>query len=172
MADPYMAEIRVFGYVFPPRGWAFCNGQLMTISQNTALFSILGTRFGGDGRVNFALPDMRGRMPMNWGDGRGLSPRDIGEPGGVEGVQLRLAEIPNHPHQWKPSTRPANQPIPAISRSYASSDPNAYAASAVNVTMAPQTVGMSGDNVPHSNLQPSLAINFCIALEGIYPPRQ
>lgn len=171
MSDPFIAEIRMFGFNFPPRGWATCDGQLMSISQNTALFSIIGTTFGGDGRSTFALPDLRDRMPMHAGQGRGLSPRYVGERGGAASVSLRDTEMPSHQHAWKPSTEPANLKIPSPSRSFAASNPDAYAPGAPAATMAPQTITVTGQGLPHTNIQPSLCLLFCIALEGFYPQR-
>lgn len=171
MADPFMGEIRVFGFKFPPRGWAFCNGQLLTIQQNTAMFSLLGTTWGGDGRTTFALPDLQGRMPIGSGDGPGLSPRDLGESDGGEGVQLVLGEMPSHPHDWKPSIEAALLNAPSPVRSYAASVPNAYQPGTADINMAPQTIGMTGQSLPHLNIQPSLAISFCIALQGVFPKR-
>jgi microcystin-dependent protein len=171
MADPFIGEIRVFGFKFPPRGWAFCAGQLMSIQQNTALFAILGTYYGGDGRTNFALPDLQGRMAKGAGQGRGLPPYEIGQRAGGEGVQLVLDQIPSHTHSWRVTIEGANYKIPAPNRSFASSDTNAYAAVAPDAPMAAQTVGMTGQHLPHNNIQPSLVINYCIAIEGVYPKR-
>lgn len=171
MSDPFIGEIRVFGFAFPPRGWAFCAGQLMSISQNTALFSILGTFYGGNGSTTFALPDLQGRMAKGAGQGRGLSAYQIGQQDGGEGVQLRVEEMASHTHDWKPSIEGANYTIPAPNRSFAASDTNAYATVAPLVPMAPQTVGMTGQFLPHNNIQPSLVISYCIALQGVFPKR-
>jgi microcystin-dependent protein len=171
MSDPFTGEIRVFGFPFPPRGWAFCDGQLLPIAQNTALFSILGTFYGGDGRTTFALPDFQGRAAKGSGQGPGLPDYPIGQMDGGEGVQLRLEEMASHTHDWKPSIEGANYQIPAPNRSYAASDTNAYTTEAPNVPMAQQTVGMTGQYLPHNNIQPSLVISYCIALEGVYPKR-
>ena len=171
MADPFLGEIRVFGFNFPPRCWGFCAGQLLTIQQNTALFSILGTFYGGDGRTTFALPNFPGRMAKGAGQGPGLPPYYIGQMDGGEGVQLITGEMPSHAHDWRVSIEGANYKIPAPTRAYASSNPNAYAPVSPNVPMAQQTIGMTGQSLPHSNIQPSLAISYCIALEGVYPKR-
>jgi microcystin-dependent protein len=166
MSDPFLGEIRLFGGNFAPQGWAFCNGQTLSISQNTALFSLLGTTYGGNGTTTFALPDLRGRVPMHWGDGPGLTPRSLGEQDGVESVQLTQQELPSHTHTLSGSTgavnttRPTNA-VPAKGGSYTTASPNTQ--------MAPP--GLTGGNQPHDNLQPSLAVSFIIALQGIFPSR-
>lgn len=171
MADPFIGEIRVFGFKFAARGWAYCNGQLLPIAQNTALFSIIGNFYGGDGRTNFALPNFQGCMAKGSGQGGGLPPYTIGQTGGGEGVQLIPQEMASHAHDWKVSIEAANYKIPAPNRAYASSNPNAYAAVSPNVAMAQQTIGMTGQSLPHSNIQPSLAISYCISLQGVFPKR-
>lgn len=171
MADPFVAEIRVFPFNFAPRGWAFCNGQLLPLSQNTALFSLLGTTYGGNGLSNFALPDLQGRAPMQWGQGPGLSDRFIGEAGGSETVTLLESEMPVHSHPLVASQADGNSTSPA----------NEYFATGIGIGMyaAPTSMGpmsMSalpplGGSLPHNNMQPYLTLSFCIALQGVFPPR-
>jgi len=172
MSDPFVAEIRMFGGNFAPTGWAFCDGQLLPISQNTALFSLLGTTYGGNGKSNFALPDLRGRAPMHHGLGQGLTDRVQGETGGVEIVTLTPAEIPPHTH---------NVALPTVDAAATTSDPqnnlpartaeNTYAALGTTVDMASASSGNAGGSQPHNNLQPYLTVTFIIALQGVFPPR-
>ena len=173
MADPFVAEIRIFPFTFPPKGWAFCNGQLMPISQNTALFSLLGTTYGGDGKSTFALPDLQGSAPMHPGQGQGLSLHDLGETGGSSTVTLLQSEIPVHTHAAMGSTAPANlqfpSPLRVLSRTSAA---NAYVTDGSQITqMAPQALTPSGGDQPHNNLMPYLTFFFNIALQGVFPPR-
>jgi microcystin-dependent protein len=172
VSEPYLAEIRLVGFTYPPRGWAECNGQLLSIAQNQALFSLLGTTYGGDGRVTFALPDLRGRIPLHFGQGPGLSNYTQGQVGGEEAVTLNISQLPAHTH-----TPPAanNNPGPDNSPQgefWAASDQsdNIYAATA-NAAMAPGAIGNTGGSQPHPNIQPSLVLMFIIALQGIYPSR-
>lgn len=170
--DSYLAQIILFGGNFAPRGWAFCNGQLMPIAQNEALFSLLGTTYGGDGRVSFALPDLRGRAPVHSGQGTGLSPRDIGEYSGDEDVTLISTEIPMHMHQVNPQySNTPSQINPA--NSYASNlgSPNAVYGSSGDGPMGTAISSSAGGNQSHSNMQPWLCINYIICIEGIYPSR-
>jgi microcystin-dependent protein len=173
MSDQFLAEIRIFPFNFPPTGWAFCDGQLMPISQNTALFALLGTTYGGDGKSTFALPDMQGNAPMQPGQGQGLSLRDLGEMSGVESITLLQSEIPVHTHQLLANNTVANSKTPS---------PNVVLARTVNgtayepaggaqVNMAPQALSLAGGGLPHNNMQPYLTLNFCIALQGIFPQR-
>lgn len=173
MSDPFVAEIRIFPFNFPPRGWAFCNGQLMPISQNTALFALLGTTYGGDGKSTFALPDLQGSVPMQPGQGQGLSLRDLGEMSGVETVTLLTSEIPVHTHGLMAAVDPANVQIPTnLSCLTRSSGGNAYSSNLTGlVPMAPQILSLAGGSLPHNNMQPFLTLNFCIALQGIFPQR-
>jgi microcystin-dependent protein len=173
MADPFVAEIRIFPFNFAPRGWAWCDGQLLPLSQNTALFSLLGTTYGGDGRSNFALPDLQGRTPMFWGQGPGLSLRDIGESSGTDTVTLLESEMPAHSHQAKASADPANAQIPGPQVSLArSAGGNAWSTTTSGLSpMAAVTVGPAGGSAPHNNLMPYLTFYFCIALQGVFPPR-
>lgn len=173
MADPFVAEIRIFPFNFAPRGWAWCDGQLLPLSQNTALFSLLGTTYGGNGKSNFALPDLQGRAPMHWGQGPGLSLHDLGETGGTETVSLLESEIPAHAHSWLASVDDGDLTTPAPTRAYARSiNGLAYAPSTnPQVIMAQQALAPAGGDQPHNNLQPYLTFYFCIALQGVYPPR-
>ncbi len=170
--DPFVAEIRIFPFNFAPRGWAFCDGQLLPLSQNTALFSLLGTTYGGDGRSNFALPNVQGNAPMHPGQGPGLSLHDLGETGGSETVTLLESEIPAHSHALSGNNTLGDNPIPSPTYTlgrYA----NAYQQNrtANLVQMAPQALTPTGGSQPHNNLQPYLTLNFCIAMQGVYPPR-
>ena len=173
MSSPFVAEIRIFGFNFPPTGWAFCNGQLLPISQNTALFSLLGTFYGGDGKSTFALPNLQGSAPIHQGQGQGLSERFLGEPGGSQSVTLLDSEMPFHTHALMASPDPADLGAPAPNRSLARSQPNIYKqpANANPQPLAPQAVGVTGGSLPHNNMMPFLTLNFCIALQGIFPPR-
>ena len=173
MADPFVAEIRIFPFNFAPRGWARCDGQLLPLSQNTALFSLLGTTYGGDGKSNFALPDLQGRSPMHHGQGPGLSLHDLGETGGSETVSLLESEIPVHAHALRASVDPADLQAPAPNRSLARSTSGfAYSTTIPNVAMAPEALAPAGGDQPHNNMQPYLTFHFCIALQGVFPPRQ
>jgi microcystin-dependent protein len=173
MADPFVAEIRIFPFNFAPRGWAWCDGQLLPLSQNTALFSLLGTTYGGDGKSNFALPDLQGRAPMFWGQGPGLSLHDLGEPGGTETVTLLESEIPNHTHAMRDHDIDLGElNAPSSTRSLAKSTNATIYTPAVNLTqMSPQALPPAGGGLPHNNLQPYLTCYFCIALQGVFPPR-
>jgi microcystin-dependent protein len=172
MADPFVAEIRIFPFNFAPKGWAFCDGQLMPLAQNTALFSLLGTAYGGDGKSNFALPGLQARAPMHRGDGPGLSPRVLGETGGWETVTLVASELPVHAHALSGSSNPATTMDPAGALPAAVSG-KLYRPSFGSgpVSMAPESVPPAGGGQPHNNMQPYLTLNFCIALQGVYPPR-
>lgn len=171
MADPFVAEIRIFPFNFAPKGWAFCDGQLLPLSQNTALFSLLGTTYGGNGKSNFALPDLQGRAPMFWGQGPGLSLHDIGEEAGSETVTLLESEIPAHTHTMRASLDDADVRIPTPARSLAKSSANMYATGNPNAPMAQQALTPAGGSQPHNNMMPYLTLNFCIALQGVFPPR-
>lgn len=174
MSDPFVAEIRIMANNFAPNGWAFCNGQVMPISQNTALFSLLGTTYGGDGRSTFALPDLQGRMPMHPGYGPGLSGHELGESGGTASVTLLQSEMPVHAHQLMHSGTAASSAAPGLSSSFGrTSSAQVYAGGGSTATPAgSQALGVAGSSVPHNNLQPYLTLNFCIALQGVFPPRQ
>jgi microcystin-dependent protein len=171
MADPFVAEIRIFPFNFAPRGWAWCDGQLLPLSQNTALFSLLGTTYGGNGKSNFALPNLQGRAPMHPGQGPGLSLHDLGETGGQETVSLLESEIPAHAHQLRAALVPADSPNPTGAFTAAPASDNLYGAVANVVSMAPESLAPAGGDQPHNNLQPYLTFYFCIALQGVFPPR-
>jgi microcystin-dependent protein len=175
MADPFVAEIRIFPFNFAPKGWAFCNGQLLPLSQNTALFSLLGTTYGGDGKSTFALPDMQGNAPMHPGQGPGLSLHDLGETGGSETVTLLESEIPSHSHFMRAHNGDqADAQNPSANTSLAqSANGFAYQTNTTqNLTnLAFQVLTPAGGSLPHNNMQPYLTLNFNIALQGVFPPR-
>ncbi|HEV8370194.1 MAG TPA: tail fiber protein [Pyrinomonadaceae bacterium] len=171
MADPFVAEIRIFPFNFAPKGWAWCDGQLMPISQNTALFSLLGTTYGGNGKSTFALPDLQGSAPMHPGQGPGLSLHDLGEQGGSETVTLLESEIPAHSHTLRASLDDADIAIPTAARSLAKASSNLYVSTPPNVSMAPQALSPAGGDQPHNNMQPYLTYYFNIALQGVFPAR-
>jgi microcystin-dependent protein len=174
MSDQFLAEIRIFGCNFAPRGWALCNGQILPIAQNTALFSLIGTFYGGNGQTTFALPNLQGQAPMHQHQGSGLSNRTVGEQGGVQSVQLLQNEMPAHTHPVNASNGPANLQAPAPDRVLGRANNNVYLASTnpLNlVPMAPEALTPVGGGQPHNNMQPYLTVNFCIALEGIFPQR-
>lgn len=174
MADPFVAEIRIFPFNFAPRNWAWCDGQLLPISQNTALFSLLGTTYGGNGKTNFALPNLQGSAPMHPGQGPELSLHDLGETGGTDTVTLLQAQMPQHIHREQAATQdPADETIPGPTKVLAlSSNGFAYGNAAANPTaMAPQTIGPAGGDQPHNNLMPYLTFYFNIAMAGVFPPR-
>lgn len=173
MADPFVAEIRIFPFNFAPTGWAWCDGQLLPLSQNTALFSLLGTTYGGNGSSNFALPDLQGRAPMHPGQGPGLSLHDLGEPGGSETVTLLESEIPAHAHTLRDHDLDLGElNAPSSNRSLAQSANSTIYTAAVNlVPMSPQALAPAGGDQPHNNMQPYLTFYFCIALQGVFPPR-
>jgi microcystin-dependent protein len=171
MSDPFVAEIRPFAFNFAPTGWAQCNGQLLPISQNTALFSLLGTFYGGDGKTTFALPNLQGSAPMHQGQSPGTSDRVLGEAAGEPSVTLIQSEMPAHPHALNAmeSTATARQPPGQMfAVGEAISD---YHTGAPNTNMSPNMLTVAGGSLPHNNMQPYLVINFCIALQGIFPPR-
>jgi microcystin-dependent protein len=172
--DPFVAEIRIFPFNFAPKGWAWCNGQLLPISQNTALFSLLGTTYGGDGKSNFALPDLQGRAPMHPGQGPGLSLHNLGEEGGSDTVTLLASEMPSHPHTLRANTDFADLQVPSPARAIGrSQNANAYKAPAGQpvVQLNPGALAPAGGDQPHNNLQPYLTLYFNIALQGVFPPR-
>lgn len=176
MADAYIGEIRVFAGNFAPKGWAFCNGQLMSIQQNTALFSILGVRYGGDGKTTFALPNLMGAAPMNQGQGAGLTERQVGQVVGAPTVTLLSTQIPAHTHAPAAiegagtSGDPENQ-LWSVAVTGRSKVPEPIYDATVNVAMNPQALGLTGGNQPHNNMQPFLVMNYIICLYGEFPPR-
>ena len=173
--DPFVAEIRIFPFNFAPKGWAFCDGQILPLSQNTALFSLLGTTYGGDGKSNFALPNMQGNVPMHPGQGPGLSLHDLGETGGSETVSLLESEIPSHSHAMRlHNGDQADAQNPSASTSLAqSANGFAYQSNSTQnlVNLSDNALTPTGGDQPHNNMQPYLTLNFCIALQGVYPPR-
>ena len=176
MTQPFLGEIRPFPYNFAPRGWAFCDGQLLPISQNTALFSLLGTTYGGNGQTTFALPDLQGRAPIGAAQGPGLANYSLGEQAGVTEVTLTLNELPAHTHQPLASSATGDRrdPFainPPVGHRWAGSDHVQYSSLLADVDLAPNLIGITGGSQPHDNESPYLAINFCIAIEGIFPSR-
>jgi len=171
--DPFVAEIRIFPFNFAPKGWAFCNGQLLPISQNTALFSLLGTTYGGDGKSTFALPNLQGNVPMHPGQGPGLTDHFLGETGGSDTVTLLQSEMPAHTHALRDHDLDLGElNAPANNRVLAkSANATAYTAAANLVAMSPSALPPFGNGLPHNNLQPYLTCNFNIALQGVFPPR-
>ena len=173
--DPFLGEIRIFAGNFAPQNWALCNGQLLSIAQNTALFSILGTNYGGDGRVTFGLPNLQGSVPMDQGNGPGLTPRVVGETGGTPAVSLDNATMPAHSHTFGGQSVLGTLNTPG--GNYVAGNRTVFAYLAPNVAgtnlqpMNPQAVGAAGSSVPHNNMQPYLCINYIIALAGVFPPR-
>jgi microcystin-dependent protein len=183
MADPFVAEIRIFGFNFAPKGWAQCNGQILPISQNTALFSLIGTFYGGNGTSNFGLPNLEGRVPIHVGgqsgQGSGLSPYDLGETGGNETITLSTSQIASHNHALAASTANAttNNPSGAIlakgnwNLQGNSGAVATYTAAAPDTQMNMQAVGLEGRGSAHNNIMPSLVLNYCIAMVGVFPQR-
>jgi len=176
MADPFVAEIRIFPFNFAPKGWAFCDGQLLPISQNTALFSLLGTTYGGDGKSTFALPDMQGNAPMHPGQGPGLSLHDLGEMSGSETVTLLQSEMPAHAHGVGRAANAAGDSVQPANCVWAMAGAGRGAA-ALYIAGPPTgkvdqfSLAPTGGSLPHNNMQPYLTLNFCIALQGVFPAR-
>lgn len=176
MSSPFVGEIEIFGFNFAPAGWAQCQGQLMPISQNTALFSLLGTQYGGDGRTTFALPNLQGQIPVGQGQGPGLSQYNVGETAGSETVTLTLAEIPSHTHTLPVDAGDGRAPAPSPTTVLGATGRGAmdvYAATATSgATMTVSSVGIGGGSQGHNNMMPYVALNYCISLGGIFPARQ
>lgn len=170
MADPFVAEIRIFPFNFAPKGWAWCDGQLLPLSQNTALFSLLGTTYGGNGKSNFALPDLQGRAPMHPGQGPGLSLHDLGETGGSETVSLLESEIPSHSHTFN-TVNDLGSTLSPTNVYLAQAPAYNSAPTGGNVQLNAAAVAPAGGDQPHNNLMPYLTFYFCIALQGVFPPR-
>jgi microcystin-dependent protein len=164
MAEPFLSEIRIMSFVFAPKGWALCNGQLLPINQNQALFSLLGTTFGGDGRVNFALPDLRARIPIHVGSGH-----TVGERGGEQSHTLSIAELPTHTHVANASSTVGNAFVPTNTLLAKVEGVDAYSTPTNLVAMSPSSVSNNGGSQAHLNMQPFLTLSFCIALQGIFP---
>jgi microcystin-dependent protein len=174
MADPFVAEIRAFGFNFAPTGWAQCNGQLLPISQNTALFSLLGTTYGGDGKSTFALPDLQGRAALHPGQGQGLTEYFQGEEQGAETVTLLTSETPVHTHTLQARDNAGDLQAPSPTRALARSvGATIYQANSTTnlVDKAQQTLSIAGGSLPHNNWPPVLVLNYCIALQGVFPQR-
>ncbi|MGY4317767.1 phage tail protein [Bradyrhizobium quebecense] len=164
MSLPFLSEIRMMSFNFPPKGWAFCNGQLLPINQNQALFSLLGTIYGGNGQTTFALPNLQGKVPLHAGSGF-----TIGQTGGETSHTLSIAEMPQHPHTFQGTTNGADNA--AVTNNLMATSANLYTAPANLTTLDPSTVGNAGGSQPHENMQPYLTLSFCIALQGIFPSR-
>jgi microcystin-dependent protein len=180
MSQPFVGQIALFPYTFAPRGWAFCAGQLLPISQNTALFSLLGTFYGGDGKSTFALPDLQGRVPIGAGQGPGLSSYTLGEEAGVENVSLLSSELPGHNHTLfattdvgATATASGNQlATPQVGSPHTGfTKGNVYSSTAPNTSLAGTALSLTGAGLPHNNLQPYLVLQYCVALQGIFPAR-
>jgi len=181
--DPFVGEIRLWALNFAPQGWALCQGQLMSISQNAALFSLIGTFFGGDGRINFGLPNLQGKVTVGMGQGMGLSSYVLGQAGGAATVTMQPNQMPVHYHTLPTGTAGVAGGVPSAS-TYLSPEPGSRTAPGIplsasqeqyssgSVMMNPQTAGVAGGNQPHNNMAPYLTLNYCIALQGIFPQRQ
>jgi microcystin-dependent protein len=172
MSEPFVGEIRMFAGNYAPRGWAYCDGQLLAVSQNDALFSLLGTIYGGDGRTTFALPDLRGRIPIHAGAGPGLTNRSLGARGGAEKVTLTTNQLPAHSHPFQGTEQLGNTPNPSGNALAKSTTADAYINEAPSAAMSPSAVTATGGGQSHDNMQPYLAIHFIIALWGVYPSRK
>ncbi|MES2391198.1 MAG: tail fiber protein [Acidobacteriota bacterium] len=173
MADQFLGEIRIFGCNFAPYGWALCAGQILSISQNTALFSLLGTYYGGNGTSTFGLPNLQGNMAVNYGNGAGLSPYVLGETGGSATVNLITSEMPQHSHSFPATTAAGRVNIPGTTSAFGGVARGAAGpyTTTTNTTFAVNSTNTAGGNQPHNNMMPSLALNYCIALTGIFPAR-
>ncbi|WP_346838995.1 tail fiber protein [Microbulbifer sp. SAOS-129_SWC] len=174
MSESFVGEIRIFAGNYAPKGWAFCHGQLLAVSENDALFSLLGTIYGGDGRNTFALPDLRGRLPVGEGQGNGLSPRRLGQKFGQDSVTLTQAQLPAHRHDFVATTAAAESASPSGALFANTGGENPYVSSATTPqprTMDPRTITATGGSQAHDNTMPSLAVNYIISLWGIYPAR-
>lgn len=173
MSAPFVAEVRVFGFNFAPTGWAQCNGQLLPISQNTALFSLLGTFYGGDGKSTFALPNVQGSCVVGQGQGPGLSEYFIGQTGGTEFITLLESEMPAHTHNVMGNIAPATLLAADATTGFArSQQATAYSNAGPATNLNFQTISVAGASLPHNNVMPSLVLNYCIAMQGVFPPRQ
>lgn len=171
MSEPFVGEVRMFAGNFAPRGWAFCDGQLLAVSQNDALFSLLGTIYGGDGRTTFGLPDLRGRIPIHAGSGPGLSPRRLGAKAGAEKVTLTVNQMPSHNHRMQASQDAGNSALPSGGVPASTGAVRLFSPTFQATPMNSSTLNTTGGSRSHTNLQPFLCINFIIALFGIYPSR-
>lgn len=172
MSEPFIAEVRIFAFSFAPRGWAFCNGQLLPIAQNTALFSLIGTTYGGDGRTTMGLPNLEARAPMHPGRGPGLTQRRLGESGGASTVTLSQDQLPSHSHALNANLIDLGDTnIPDAGVTFAQSAGGALYQSSSDTQLAPDALSSTGGSQAHNNLQPYLTVSFCIALVGLYPSR-
>src|SRR5947209_884998 len=181
MSSPFLAEVTMFGFNFPPKGWAFCQGQLLPISQNTALFALLGTMYGGDGKSTFALPNLQDQTAVSWGQGPGLQDYLLGEQVGVPNVALLTTEIPAHSHFFSATTNQGTTATSAQNQpglGQAGTKPNSFNANIYSpnpakatTALSPQAISISGQSLPHNNMQPYLTLNFCIAMQGVFPAR-
>jgi len=175
MSQQFVGEIEIFGFNFAPQGWALCAGQLLPISQNAALFSLLGTQFGGDGKSTFALPNLQGAIPVSQGQGPGLTPYNMGETGGTETVTLNINAIPSHAHNVAASSSVNGVGTPAAGTALGGTErgkPDVYVATPTpGAAMNTNIVGLAGGGLPHNNMMPYLTLNYCIALQGIFPAR-
>ena len=171
MSEPFLGEIRMFASNFAPRGWAFCDGQLLAVSQNDALFSLLGTIYGGDGRTTFGLPDLRGRIPVHFGSGPGIPPLNIGARGGAEQVSLTVNQLPSHTHALQPAAAAGNEANPAGNRLASSGSLDLFLEAPPIQNLAADSVGAVGGSQAHENMPPFQCIHYIIALVGIFPSR-
>lgn len=169
MSEPYLGQIEAYAFNFAPRGWLMCDGQLLPIQQYQSLYSLLGTTYGGDGRTTFALPDLRGRTSLNFGDGAGLTNRTIGEKSGQETVSLNVGDIPSHTHTASGSNEEAGSTTPGGNVPATTAVP--IYQSTPNTAMNANMIGLAGGGQPHNNMQPYLVLNWCICIEGLFPPR-
>jgi microcystin-dependent protein len=172
MSDPFLAEIRIVGFNFAPLGWAFCDGQILPLSQNTALFALLGTTYGGNGQSTFALPNLQGNVPLHPGQGQGLSQRFLGEEGGSATITLLESEIPAHSHTVLTANAAGDINLPSGLAMARSTGGSVYGTTGGTTQLAPQALTPAGGDLPHNNMMRYLTLNFIIALQGIFPPRQ
>jgi microcystin-dependent protein len=171
MSEPFLAEVRIVGFNFAPRGWAFCDGQILPINQNQALYSLLGTTYGGDGRTSFALPDLRGRVPIHVGTSDGGTNHTLGQKGGEETHVVSANEMPTHTHNAQATSDSGNTPIPTGNVLANSAPSELYHGASNLIALTPGTIANTGGGQVHNNMQPFLALNFCIALQGLFPSR-
>jgi len=172
MSEPFLAEVRMVGFDFAPRGWAFCDGQILPISQNQSLYSLLGTTYGGDGRTSFALPDLRGRTPIHVGRSDGGEQHALGSKGGEEAHTLSVNEMPLHDHSFTASSAQGTTDVPQTNQVLSRSARDVYRDQATSLTsLIPAAIANTGGSRAHENMQPFLAVNFCIALQGLFPSR-